>query len=254
MTEETETSTVEEVTAPESQSEADVVPEPATDQKTTTHAAETSDPPTLRDFFGIGETSSDKGEDQWRALRERLAEETRGIKWTAAMPELGSKIADLLDIKIHDVLLTAWKKVESVRQALDESKQTPEKATYLDLSEHSIDYETRPFIDVKLKKVSVKKLTLNVALNLKINGFGLKIQNGAVRELQCGKCLGKGTVKFENLAIAEKKMEPIKFPLTIKVPSLISIAEATAEPPPDKKPIPDPLPAPAQDEVERIEL
>ena len=107
------------------------------------------------------------------------------------MPDLGSKIGDLLDIKIHDMLLTAWKKVEVVRQALEDSKQTPDKATYLDLTEHSIDYETKPFIDVKIKKASVKKLTLTVAMNLKLKGFGLKIQNGVIRELQAGKCEGK---------------------------------------------------------------
>src|ERR1044072_9108149 len=61
-----------------------------------------TEPPTLRDFFGVPEKVGDKGDDHLKAFQERLAEETRDIKWTAAMPELGSKIADLLDIKIHD--------------------------------------------------------------------------------------------------------------------------------------------------------
>ena len=211
------------------------------------------EPPTLREFFGIPETSANKGDDHWQAFQERLAEETRGIKWTAAMPELGSKIAGLLDIKIHDVLLTAWKKVEAVREALEESKKTPEKATYLDLAEHSVDYETKPFIDVKLKKTSIKKLTLYVAMNLKIKGFGLKIQNGLVRELQCGKCEAKGNIKFEKLSIAEKKLEPIKFPLTIKVPGLIPVGEVTQQEA-DKQPVAKAKAAPAADQVERIEL
>jgi hypothetical protein len=219
--------------------------------------AEVSEPPTLRQFFDIPEKATDKSDDNWTAFQQKLAEETKGIKWTAAMPDLGSKIGDLLDIRIHDLLLAAWKKVEAVRKALEDSKQTPDKAVYLDLTEHSIDYETKPFIDVKIKSASVKKLTLNVALNLKIKGFVLKIQNGAVREMQTGRCEAKGTIKYEKFPIAEKKLEPIKFPLSIRIPSLISIPDPTVEEPPTEKVVPKPneLKEPeTEDQLERIEL
>lgn len=218
--------------------------------------AEVSEPPTLRQFFDVPEKEADEGDDRWKAFQEKLAEEAKGIKWTAAMPELGSKIGELLDIRIHDILLTAWKKVEAVRKALEDSKQTPDKAVYLDLTEHSLDYETKPFIDVKIKSASVKKLTLNVALNLKIKGFGLKIQNGVIRELQTGKCEGKGNIKFAKMSIAEKKFEPIKFPLSIKIPSLISIDEPEEEPPVEEV-VPEAAETeePKTDEqLERIEL
>jgi hypothetical protein len=213
---------------------------------------EVSEAPTLRKFFGIPEKASDQGDANWQAFQKKLAEETQGIKWTNAMPDLGSKIGELLDIKIHDMLLTAWKKAEAVRQALEESKQTPDKASYLDLSEHNIDYETKPFIDVKIKRASVKKLTLTVAVNLKVKSFGVKVQNGLIRELQTGKCEGKGLIKYEKLTIAEKEFEPIKFPFTIAVPGLITIAETPAKPV-----VPKPLAASesrSEDDLERIEL
>lgn len=215
-------------------------------------SADVSEPPTLREFFGIPEKVSDSGDDHWKAFQKKLAEETSGIKWTAAMPDLGSKIAELLDIKLHDLLLTAWKKVEVVRQALEESRKTPDKAIYLDLTEHSIDYETRPFIDVKIRSASVKKLTLTVAINLKVKGFGLKVQNGAIRELQSGKCEGKGTIKYEKLSIAEKTFEPIKFPLTIPIPGSIAIPEPPAKPA-ESKTVAASEPT-TEAELERIEL
>src|SRR5258708_6241206 len=93
--------------------DAPSVPQPESD---------VSEPPTLREFFGLPEKALDKGDDLWQAFQDKLAEETSGIKWTAAMPDLGSKICELLDIKIHDVLMTAWKKVEAVRQAIEDSK------------------------------------------------------------------------------------------------------------------------------------
>lgn len=253
MTEETETTKVLEETPPADDEQAELASPSDNDAVAAPKAEEeVSEAPTLREFFGIPEKASERGDDYWQAFQKKLAEETQGIKWTAAMPDLGSKIGELLDIKIHDMLLTAWKKVEAVRQAIEESKQTPDKATYLDLTEHSIDYETRPFIDVKIKSASVKKLTLTATINLKVKGFGLKVQNGLIRELQTGKCEGKGTIKYEKLTIAEKKFEPIKFPFTIAVPGLITIPEAAAKPAPDK-------PAAAgesrgEEELERIEL
>lgn len=229
MTDQTKTTRVAEETSPAAGEQTEQAP--ASENRSAAVAkaeAEISEAPTLRKFFGIPEKAADQGDDNWLAFQKKLAEETQGIKWTAAIPDLGSKIAELLDIKIHDILLTAWKKVEAVRQALDESKKTPDKASYLDLTEHSIDYETKPFIDVKIKSASVKKLTLTVAINLKVKGFGLKIQNGLIREMQTGKCEAKGTIKYEKLSIAEKKFEPIKFPFTIAIPGLISVPEPAA--------------------------
>lgn len=185
--------------------------------------------PTLRDAFQVPEKPSDKGDDHWQAFQDKLKEETKGIKWTAAMPDLGAKICELLDIRIHDILMTAWKKADALRQALAESKLDPERSIYLDLAEHSIDYETKPFIDVKIKGASVKKITLTVTLNLKLKGFTLKVQDGAICEIQTGSCEGKGTIKYEKLALAEKKLSPIKFPLMIKIPNLFSIAEAAGK-------------------------
>jgi hypothetical protein len=253
MTEETETTKVAE--EPKLAEDAPTELAPASEDASKSAAKvgdEVSEAPTLREFFGIPEKASDKGDDYWQAFQKKLAEETQGIKWTAAMPDLGSKIGELLDIKIHNMLLTAWKKVEAVRQAVEESKKTPDKATYLDLTEHSIDYETKPFIDMKIKSASVKKLTLNVAINLKVKGFGLKIQNGVIREMQTGKCEAKGTIKYEKLSIAEKKLEPIKFPFTIDIPSLISTSESPAKPAPDK-PIVASKPK-TEEDLERIEL
>jgi hypothetical protein len=184
------------------------------------------DAPTLRDAFQVPEKTSDKGDDHWQAFQDKLKQEAKGIKWAAAMPDLGAKICELLDIRIHDILMTAWKKADALRQALADSKADPERSIYLDLAEHSINYETKPFIEVKIKGASVKKITLTVMLNLKLKGFTLKVQNGAICEIQTGSCEGKGTIKYDKLPIAEKKLSPIKFPLMIKVPNFFSTAEA----------------------------
>src|SRR5207253_6713662 len=154
-------------------------------------------------------------DDLWKLFQLRLNQETRGIKWTGAMPELAPKIAELLDIRIPDILVGAWKKAEEVRSQLEESKKTPEKTVYLDLAQHTIDYQSRPFIDVRLKSTTVKKIEIAVHLGFKLKGFVLKIQNGAIQEMQSGHCEAKGTIKYANITIAEKTLEPIKLPFTV---------------------------------------
>ncbi len=178
------------------------------------------EPPTLREVFAVPTKTIDRGDENWQAFQNKLAEEAKGIKWTAAMPDLGAKICELLDIKLHNILLTAWKKVEALREVLETSRKSPDKSTFLDLAEHSIDYATKPSVDVKIKGVTARKVTLDLALNMKLKGFTLKVQNGAIREIQTGSCEMKGSIKYEKLPIAEKKLAPITFPLSIRIPEL----------------------------------
>ncbi len=223
------------------------------DVSTIDASASAQQAPTLNEVFSVPQKSSDQTDDRWRSFQDKLKQEGKGIKWTAAMPDLGVKICELLDIKIHDILITAWKKAEALRQALSDSKLDPERSIYLDLVEHGIDYETQPFIDVKFKGASIKKITLTVALNLKLKGFTLKVQNGAICEIQTGSCEGKGTIKYDRLAIAEKKLSPIKFPLTIKIPNLFATSDAPAKENPSIAVGTADSQKPA-DPVERIEL
>jgi hypothetical protein len=85
-----------------------------------------------------------------------------------------------------------------------------------------------------------------------VKGFGVKVQNGLIRELQTGRCEGKGLIKYEKLTIAEKEFEPIKFPFTIAVPGLITIPETSVKPVVPKAPAA--TESRIEEDLERIEL
>ncbi len=86
--------------------------------------------PTLRQIFELPEKGdADPSDDRWQAMQERISQEVKGIKWTAAMPDLIPKICDLLEIKVDDVLLAAWKKASELQTVIEKSKQTPEETT-----------------------------------------------------------------------------------------------------------------------------
>ena len=201
--------------------------------------------PTVRQIFSLPEEGDpEPSSDQWKAFQEKISQEVKGIKWTAAMPDLAPKICELLDIKIPNILVAAWKKAEELQATLEKSRSAPEEVSYLQLAEHTIKSEHKPSIDMKIKSATVKKIELLVQLGFNLKGFVLKIQDGAIREMQTGHCEVKGTIKYGDLTIAEKKLEPIKLPLSIPIPYIAPPAsgngQTKTDPPPSL--------------VERIEL
>jgi hypothetical protein len=178
--------------------------------------------PTLREIFSLPEQETDPADDHWQAFQDRVAKEVKGIKWTATVPDLAAKVCELLDIKISDVLLTAWKKVTEIQGVLEKSKLTPDETIYLELAQHTINSEHRPSVDVKIKGATVKKIELTIQLGFNLKGFLLKIKDGLIEEIQTGQCEAKGTIKYSGLTVAEKKLQPIKLPYSIQIPVELS--------------------------------
>jgi hypothetical protein len=221
--------------------------------------------PTLREVFELPEKGEgDPDDDRWQAIEERIGQEIKGIKWSAAMTDLVPKICDLLEIKVDGVLLAAWKKAAEIKTVLEKSRQTPEETTYVELAEHTINSEHKPSIDVKLRGTKLKTIALLVQLGFKLQGFVLRIKNGAIIEMQAGQCEVKGTIKFSGLTIAEKKLAPIKLPfiIPVDVPVEVPLTAATeAESPENEEPVEVPTTAATEAEQpktaeahERIEI
>jgi hypothetical protein len=179
--------------------------------------------PTLRQIFSLPEKETDPSDDHWKSFQEKVSKEVKGVKWIAAMPDLAPKVCELLDIKIPDLLIAAWKKVKDLQAVLEKSKQTPDETVYLELSQHTINSEHKPSIDVKIKGATVKKIELAIQLGFNLKGFLLKIQNGAIKEMQTGQCEAKGTIKYGGLTVAEKKLAPIKLPFSIPIPAQLPV-------------------------------
>ncbi len=185
--------------------------------------------PTLRQIFELPEKDTDPADDRWQAFQEKVGKEIKGIKWTATVPDLAPKVCELLDIKIPNVLTAAWKKVADIQAVMEKSQKTPDETIYLELAQHTINSEHKPSIDVKIKGATVKKIELLIQLGFNLKGFLLKIQNGAITEMQTGQCEAKGSIKYGGLTIAEKKLEPIKLPFSIPIPTEFPIPDLEAE-------------------------
>ncbi|HYJ85284.1 MAG TPA: hypothetical protein VEW46_04450 [Pyrinomonadaceae bacterium] len=165
---------------------------------------------TVRDVFELPKPGGEEPEG-WKSFGKRVSEEVKGIK-SAALPDVAEKVAELFEIPIPDIFLTSWKKAESIKALLEESRSAPETVMNTELGEHAINSVHRPHIEIRIQNKTVKKIefTLKLAFNLK--GFVLKIQNGAIRGIQTGQCEVKGKLEYKDLVIAEKKLAPITLP------------------------------------------
>jgi hypothetical protein len=149
--------------------------------------------------------------NQWQEFQSRLGREIKTIKWPAAMPDLVSKVAELFDVELPGLLVPSWKKARELQEALEESRKSPEEVIVLELAEHGITNEYHPYIEIKIAGLPLpKKIEFKVQIVAKLKGINLKIQAGAITEIQAGSCDFEGKVKYQDLTIADKKLGPIE--------------------------------------------
>jgi hypothetical protein len=172
--------------------------------------------PTLHDVF---RPTADAGEglssERVKHLEDALRKEFDGLKWTASMPDVVSKIADLLDIPVSSVLVESWKKAIAVQKALDESKAAPGDVLYVSLAEHTISSTQHPYISVQIARLPPKNVKLTVEVSFLLKGFTLAVQGGEIQEIRTGSCEVEGTL--ECLGVQVKK-KPARFDLPGAIP------------------------------------
>lgn len=174
-------------------------------------------PTTLRDVFELPDAGApQRSSEGWKEFKEKIIKEAKGIK-VASMPDLTEKFGELFDIPIPEIFLASWKKANALQSVLEESRKSPETVMNLELAEHTIVSQHKPSIEVKIQNATVTKLEFTLRLGFILKGFNLKIQNGEIREMQTGVCEVKGTVEYDKLIIAEKKLAPITLPGSIKL-------------------------------------
>lgn len=169
---------------------------------------------TLKETFGLTPETEQKGSNEkWNKIKAKIDEEIKGIKWIKFTPDLVKSVGELLNIPIPDLFIDSWKKSKAIQDALNESKQNPEKTIEIELADHPIDSELKPYIEIRVNGIPTpKKIYFKVHITFDLKGFILKIKNGWINEIQTGSCEVTGTFKCEDILIAEKKSEPIKLP------------------------------------------
>src|ERR1051325_10122320 len=151
--------------------------------------AKSESPVTIRDVFDLPkEGEKDSEPKRWQVVQDRIKKEMKDVKFPAALHDLGPKICELFNVPLPDLLVTSWKKVGSLQELLEKSRNSPDEVMYLELASHTINSEHKPHIEMRIKDLPVKKIEFLVKLVLNLKGFVLKVKDGAITEVQTGAC------------------------------------------------------------------
>jgi hypothetical protein len=166
----------------------------------------------LRTLFSLPDPAAKpEPSNKWQEFQNRLGREVKTIKWPAAMPDLASKVTELFNVELPDLFVSSWKKVGELKEALEESRKSPEEVIVLELAEHEISNDYHPYIEIRIAGMPLpKKIEFKVQIVTALKGINLKIQAGRITEIQAGSCNFEGKIKYEDLTIAEKKVGPIE--------------------------------------------
>jgi hypothetical protein len=166
----------------------------------------------LRTLFSFPDPAATAApSNQWQEFQSRLGREIKTIKWPAAMPDLVSKVGELFNFELPDLLVPSWKKARELQEALEESRKSPDEVIVLELAEHAITNEYHPYVEIRIAGLPLpKKIEFKVQIVTRLKGINLKIKAGTITEIQAGSCDFEGKVKYQDLTIAEKKLGPIE--------------------------------------------
>lgn len=166
--------------------------------------------------------SSVESERVISSLKEKIARAR--VKWPVVIDMVAKKIGDITDIKVIDIMETAWSKYRGLLKYLDRGKYPPGETYLVALAEHTVKSEHHPCIDILVNDKTVGKIEFDVAVSFKLEGIVLKIRDGKIREVLTGTCRGRGTLKCEGCVVIEKKIDAIPLPGVISLGEGVPIA------------------------------
>ena len=149
-------------------------------------------------------------------VKQRLAQEMKGFPTPPGFDALVIRqLGDLLNFKMSDVVVGAWRKRQEIVQYRDREKYPADEVHVVPLLEHTLTSTHSPTIQPIVNNVALPKITFDVVVRLKIEGMMLKIRAAKIRELLVGSCTGNGAVEYAGFPIVSRDTAPYTFPASV---------------------------------------
>jgi hypothetical protein len=138
-------------------------------------------------------------------MKEVLREKVPALRWRTTRAEILEKLDALLDVDLATVMARAWKKYTELLRYADPEKCPADRVYLVPLAEHVIRSEHRPSLEILLNGEKVGEIEFRLEVSLALKGIILKIQGGRIKAVHTGECRWTGTVRCEDLILAEGK-------------------------------------------------
>lgn len=150
-----------------------------------------------------------------------------GIPWRQIEKKMVEKVVELLDSKLLDLCLAAWKKYEELQELADPEKFPPDEANEVTLLEHEILSEQHPGVEIVIHGLGIKRqVTFDLEASLTLKGCSLVIKGGRIMKATPGKCAGQASLKFKGVVLAEAKTDEVQLGPAVDLGEGIPIARS----------------------------
>jgi hypothetical protein len=125
----------------------------------------------------------------------------------AAVGRIGAILADLLDVKVVDVLVDGWRKHATVMAAARETLHTPGEEQLIDLATHVITWKHEPSVQVIVNDVDVGSVGISINASATIHALVAVVGGGKLMSFRSGRVELMASVSCEGHVIQSMKRE-----------------------------------------------
>jgi hypothetical protein len=121
-----------------------------------------------------------------------------------------------LDIRIIDIIATAWNTRRELKQYADRAKYPADQIVDHALGKHDIRSTHKPRVQIMLDNSPIgPELEFEVTAALNLEAAILRIQDGRIMFAKLGKVFGTGTIKCEGATLFSRPTKALQLPLTL---------------------------------------
>ncbi len=163
--------------------------------------------------FDLDNPSVRQGYDKAREKMEKGSKAERAALDDGTLDDaLNKKMLQALDIALDDILVQTWSGWAELRKYADPQQTPPEDINVVTVSNHTIESNLEPSVDVVVGDVKVHSFDFNVAVQLDMEGVELEVQGGAITGIRMGNLKLGGSVKLGDRTLFEKDLAQVTVP------------------------------------------
>jgi hypothetical protein len=144
-------------------------------------------------------------------IRDSINQKKPQLMWPSVFKEVEKKCPELLDIKLKDILVEAWKKYNQVEQCLKQGVENQDETFLVPLIQHSIISEHHPKIEIKVDEINLGTIDFEIKLELELEGIILKIKGSKITGVNKGSCKCKALLACEGIILFQDTSETYSF-------------------------------------------
>jgi hypothetical protein len=160
--------------------------------------------------------------------RDELDNERKKLNTGALGAGLKKAVSTALDIALDDILGQAWSGWKEIREYADPEKTPPDDVNIVSISNHTIESEHEPSVDVVVRGVTVHSFPFHVAAQIDVQGVNLVVQRGMIQEIRLGSLKMGGSVKLRDRTLLQKQVAQVEIPGVLRLENPIPILPDSA--------------------------